>query len=208
MIKLRSLYKISDSFDKNNAYFDEEICTIRYYLEGGKFYEVYFGKQDFAFSSRYFKSDASDVVYQMDNSLDKYLSASVQIWSDPYLVSRAIMQEMTGMDVQRILVKDRFGTKTMDPLSEDFSEKARKLLELRHGGFKINSGNLQSESDLTLTFEFGNKWEAELSFYPTNDPDNDYNIKAVYKIPQINKTFIFETKISAWTYNKISEMTL
>lgn len=211
---LRNMYKLSDSINPNNnnfGFFDRNSTKITYSLENGQTYELLFGKQDFSFSARYFMSGKSAVVYEMDNTLDKYLTASIQVWSDPYLLSRTILQQVTSKDIQRIhvsiLENGSFITKTLDPSDKDYAYKAEKLSEYRHGGFAIKTTENENV-EFKLKFEYGNKWEAELSFYDTQDQDNDYNVVAEYFIPQINKRYKFSTKISAWTYNNIKTMVL
>lgn len=217
MTTLRNVYKLSDNLDpKNNNYgfFDANATKIIYTLENSQRYELLFGKQDFSFSSRYFMTGKSLAVYEMDNSLDKYLSASIQVWSDPYLVSKTILQEVSYKDIQRILVSytdeekpEVKNFKTISPQTKDFDYIAQKLMDLRHGGFSIQS--VENDTiEFKLKLEFGNKWEAELSFYNTQDQDNDYNVIAEYYIPQINKSYKFVTKVSTWTYKKIKSMVL
>lgn len=225
---LRSVYKFSDNFDPKNDTFgffnNSNACHIQYFLDTDQSFEFYFGKQDFSFSSRYFMTPLRPIVYEMDESLDKYLSSSIQVWGDPYMIFRTVLNNPQAKDIQQIYISsnevsgntvyDSDGSvskfniyKLLDSKTPDFEYIADKLLDLRHGGFPIQTVE-QSNIEFKLKIIFGNKDSCELSFYNSMDTDNDYNIIGEYTLSQLNKKYKFMSKISAWTYNKVKEMVL
>lgn len=207
---LRKMYKLTDSLDTLNNNFgfkNPNNTTIRYYLDNQTYYDIIFGNQDFSFTSRYLTTGSNSTVFEIDTSLDKYLSSSIQIWSDPYLISRTI-ESNSNIEIQRIIVKDNSNTqKILNNSTQDFKDITDKLVELRHGGFSF-SKEQNSPLDLELIIEYGNKDEIVISFYNSLNADNDYNIISKYKCFLKNKEYTFNTKVSAWTYNKIREIML
>ena len=147
-------------------------------------------------------------VYEIDSSLDKYLSTSPQIWYDPYIVSKAIQKKLSYRDIQRIKVDFEAKTSILTTKTEDFAEKTSKLLDLRHGG-QIEYESL-SAPQMTITLEKGDTSQIIISIYQT-EKDSEYNVEIEHNGGfGSDKTgeIIVRTKISLWTYNKIKEIML
>ena len=202
---IRNLYKISDKINKNSSLglTNGTEFHISYAIptsngDQDSFRELIFGNQDFSLSSRYMMTGESTQVYEIDASMDTYLTSSIQSWTEPYIISRQIV----STDIQTINRKADI-------------ENKEKLLELRHGGLPelselhvlITSRNQNPET--VLKIENGDKSHILLEIYKSPDDDTSYIIKADY-FKQDSKTAFYTAwlKISSWTYNKIKEITL
>lgn len=211
LITFRRMYKISDGkkpaktfgFDSNEAF------SIRYTINNENSQELIFGSQDFALSSRYLMTGKSVSVYEIDNSLDKYLTTSVQYWGEPYLISQNVLGRISFSDVQSITVSEGLSSKVTVKTSENDSEfltKVDKLLQLRHGGMNELS---TLDSDLNAVIELGNKNTVELNFVQLSDDSGDYEVSVTYTNNLNNqKPVTYYSRISYWTYNKIKEIIL
>ena len=205
LTSIRNLYKISDKINKNSSLglTNGTEFHISYALPDSNgdlnsFRELIFGNQDFSLSSRYMMTGESTQVYEIDDSMDTYLTTSIQSWSEPYIISRQILSR----DIQTINNK-------VNP------EGSEKLLELRHGGLpelselselaKIINQKVQTE----VKIENGDKSKIILEIYQSPQDESSYIIKAQYFKPDAKSAFYTSwLKISSWTYNKIKEITL
>lgn len=202
---IRNLYKISDKINKNSSLglTNGTEFHITYALPDSNgdlnsFRELIFGNQDFSLSSRYLMTGESTQVYEIDDSMDAYLTTSIQSWSEPYIISRQIV----STDIQTINRKSNI-------------ENKEKFLELRHGGLPelseltalITTENQNPETELEI--ENGDKSRILLKIYKSVNDETSYIIKADYYKPN-SKSAIYTSwlKISSWTYNKIKEITL
>ena len=140
----------------------------------------------------------STQVYEIDDSMDSYLTTSIQSWTEPYIISRQIV----STDIQTINRKADI-------------ENKEKLLELRHGGLPelseltalIINENQNPETELAI--ENGDKSRILLEIYKSVNDETSYIIKADYYKPDSKSAFYTSwLKISSWTYNKIKEITL
>ena len=174
----------------------------------GNYYELIFGNHDFSGASRFFMTGKTATVYEIDSSLDKYLSTSPQIWYDPYIVSKAIQKKLSYKDIQRVKVDFEGKTSILTTKTQDFAEKTSKLLDLRHGGL-VEYPSL-GEPQMTLTLEKGDTGLIIINIYKSQK-DSEYNVEIEHtdgissgKAAPIT----VQTKISLWTYNKIKEIML
>ena len=204
LISVQEMYKLSDKIEKNSAFglTDSSAFYIRYYYDD-KFNDIIFGNQDFALSSRYMMSGKSTAVYEITNLYDKYLTPSVQLWAEPFIISQQILGEITPQDVQRCLVTYEGTTKKID-----FPEK---ILELRHGGLptaKYFYDNMFEKPLYEMKLELGNKNAVNLKIVKSDKTtDQEYFVATEYFENDKSK-YISYSKISGWTYNKIKEVTL
>lgn len=229
LIKVRNIYKISDSintFDAQNFSSDDSYC-IKYQTSSKIFSELLFGKMDFAQISRYFMNGKSAAVYETDTSLDVFSSVSVQNWSDPNIVSKALVGNVSIKEVQSIKVILGNKQKLLTSSSENFYDICSKFLDLRHGGIfydsdseqeTSSSANLESnasktfEEPLFIELEFGNKSSAD--FLIEQKGEGTFKVHCTYKFEKgrssgnSNSTIEYNVKISSWTYNKIKEIML
>ena len=198
--KVRNMYKISDKITRNSSFglTDTSAFSVRYYYNG-TFDELIFGNQDFSLSSRYMMSGRNTSVYEINDEISKYLSSSVQFWAEPYLISREVLGNGIENNLQRVLAEGKL-------VSAD-----SRLLELRHGGLPSKEElDAKGPEIFTLTLEFGNKSAAILHFYPldTNEGTEKGFIVSENCTSSSGKAQVFYSKISAWTYSRIKEITL
>ncbi len=196
---IRNLYKISDKIGQNSSFglTNGTEFHLRYNTNEG-FHELIFGNQDFSLSSRYMMTEKSTQVYETDNSLDTFLTTSVQSWAEPFIISQTVLGKITAQDVQRSQVSD-----------------IQKLLDLRHGGLPEaeDLDFLQAHSqlpDTVIILELGNKNEIELKIYESKSAgENEFIVLTEYKKDKGEApVYKSASKISSWTYNKIKEITL
>lgn len=189
LVKIVNLYQVSDSLHHKDDFglLGSEAFSVKYDQN-----ELIFGDYDFSKTSRYLMTSKNTKVYETDTSLDKYLSTSIQNWSDPYIIARSI-KKLTASDVQGIR-----GTNRKDCNVE-------KLLELRHGGAAISQGSEKPE--LSFTLDLGDTSAITLTFYEV-DLEIEYNVNVKYDLKMPPQNYDFTVKISGWTYSKIKEIML
>ena len=165
---IRNLYKISDKINQNSTFglTNGTEFHLRYYTENG-FHELIFGNQDFSLSSRYMMTEKSTQVYEIDSSLDSYLSSSIQNWSEPTIISQLVLGKIKAEDVQRSPVSD-----------------VQKLLDLRHCGAVTEDTQNLSQPLIQFTLELGNKNEIELEIY-NSAKENEYVVVTEYKTQKV-----------------------
>ena len=206
LIIVRNLYKISDKINKNSTL---GLTTgtefhLKYSTQDTS-HELIFGNQDFSLSSRYMMTEKSTQVYEIDSSLDTYLTTSVQSWAEPFIISQIVFGKITSQDIQRTQVINQ---NHLTQISD-----TQKLLDLRHGGIPGEEellSTLQNSKtpDTKITLELGNKNEIELKIYPTKS-ENEYIVMTEYlKQKGDSPYYTSVSKISNWTYNKIKDITL
>ncbi len=216
LIKVRNMYKVSDKINKNSSLglTNGTEFHIRYTYNSensdkGSFRELIFGNQDFSLSSRFLMTGESTQVYEIDNSMDTYLTTSIQSWVEPYIISRTV----GSTDIQNItaVLKTEDGKKTIKR-NKATNENIDKLLELRHGGIPSESEideSKNNEADLELQIENGNKSKIILEITQSKNQEGSYTVKVRYFKPDSKSAFYTSySKISTWTYNKIKEITL
>lgn len=199
--KVRSMYKISDKLSKNNSFglTDASAFKIRYYY-ASSFDDLIFGNQDFSLSSRYLMSGRKTDVYEINDEIQKYLTSSVQFWSEPYLISRYTSGIKAFEDIQTAFsIKD--GKK--QSLNVD-----SRFMELRHGGLPLQAELEKLEELEEIRLEIGNKLSIILYFYKKENAElsDGIYVKEIYESSSGKKEYW--VKISSWTYNRISEITL
>lgn len=202
-----NMYKISDTFTENNSFMILKPGYIQFkYRFDDKFYEIFFGSQDFSLSSRYVMSGKSTSIYEISNFLDKYLTTSIQFWCDSSLISQNVFGKIKASDIQKSYV-------IFDDSLHTFSD-LQKLLDLRHGGFISNSKTEQNEqineekmeSKMQIFLELGNKNQIILNLQQSSE-NSFVMVESVYENAAGEKS-IYNSQISLWTYNKIKEITL
>ena len=213
LIKVRNLYKISDKINKISSLglTNGTEFHIRYTYTSDNttenFHELIFGNQDFSLSSRYMMTDKSTQVYEIDASMDNYLTTAIQSWTEPYIISRQVLKS----DIQTITATytDETSHNLINRINGNTAE-ADKLLDLRHGGLPASDQILDiSDKEITLRLEIenGDKTSIKLDITPF-DSGETYLVKTVYCDPNGYMIYNSYSTISSWTYNKIKEITL
>lgn len=174
--------------------------VISIFKDGTEYQRLYFGSTDFSQSRRYFTTLELNSVFLFDSSFENYLTTNIQSWSDPYIISQQLKDEVFQMGESQGVLRE-----PQEP--RDLS----KLFELRHGG--IAESTLQTlEPELSFTIQMGDKSTISLEISQIiNTSDsvaNEYAVKTTFDSPRLSKTFSYQTKISLWTYNKIKEIML
>ena len=200
-VNLCSKHKMAKAGNKNNvqAYglTQEDVTVISLYKDGQEYEHLFFGDTDFSQTGRYFTTNELNSVFLFDSSFDNYLSVNTQVWCDPYIISSQLKNSVFNMgDIQNLS-----------------TDSAQKLLELRHGGFAeqseieavLNNTTKQLED---IHLQMGDKSTIVLSIYNSILTDNEYILKTTFISDRTGQSFSYFTKISLWTYNKISEITL
>ena len=215
LIKIRNLYKISDKITQNSSFglTNGTEFHLRYSTDQD-FHELVFGNQDFSLSSRYLMTEKNTKVYEIDSSLDNYLSTSVQSWSEPYLISHVAAGNIKAEDIQTISVienqKNENDSQRLTKITDN--QAIAKLFDLRHGGIASNEeadSAIEKAPQLILTFELGNKKSIVLKIYESeNQNETNYIVISEYKNTSGYTDYKSLSKISGWTYNKIKETIL
>ena len=207
LTNIRNMYKLSDknTIDAAFGLTDSSAFYVKYYY-GDTFHTLTFGNQDFSLTGRYLMTDAKATVYEIDSSLDSYITLSVQNWSEALLISQEVLGAVKTADVQSIKV-----------YSEEKSgriEDVEKLLDLRHGGLpEVATAAvpeaLVGHAAMEIILELGNRSSITLEIYPASS-EGEYHVKAMYKNDdkENRPPLTYYSKISQWTYSKIKEITL
>lgn len=206
LTKVIIMYEITDKISKNNAFglTDSNTFCLKYYFSDSEFYQLYFGNLDFSNYFRYLMSGKNTNVYQIENSLDTFLTTSIQFWSEPYIVSRQIIN-ISKDSVQTIKVKTQNKTTAFSASQNDFSKKCFDFLELRHGGGATQndiSNTTLENKQLELIIENGDKSSLQINCFELEDT---IILETIYNLNN-EKTKTIYTKVSKWTYNKIKEI--
>lgn len=205
LITIRNLFKISDKISATSTFglTNGTEFHLRYFTDEG-FHELVFGNQDYSLTSRYMMSEKNTQVYEIDDSLDLYLTTSIQSWAESYLISR---EASTSTDIQSIsvLYQDSEGHSRKGSISD-----SQKLLDLRHGEIPSESEYFLTEIQtplMEIQIENGDKSSIILKIFQADSQSNSFIVKSEY-YKAASKYYSSYSKISSWTYNKIKEITL
>ena len=169
LIKVRNLYKISDKINSNSSLglTNGTEFHIRYNYtnessDSESFQELIFGNQDFSLSSRYLMTGSNTQIYEIDTSLDTYLTTSVQSWAEPYIISR----EIISPDIQTITASStdeaHKGIKSETLLGLDIENGDKSSIKI-----KINPLANQESTYLVETNYFDSEGELIYNSYST-----------------------------------------
>ena len=206
LTQIRTVYKITDKISQNNSYgvTDGTELKVRYYYSENDFMDLIFGKQDFSNTNRYFMNGKTAAVYEIDNSLNKYLTLSKQFWMEQFIISQNVLGIIKEQDVQGLKIYYDGAVINKNPALKNWNEIVHKLFELRHGG---NSDIYKQDLDLSCEIELGNKNQIIMNIYTTDD-SQEYIVEVNYNNYFNNSKITTQVKISLWTYNKIKEIML
>lgn len=181
-----SVYKKADgksSFSSYNLEEDEAMIICFYDVNGEVLSKIYFGREDSISSRISFRTDSSDEVFEIDNSLCVYLSSSISFWADPFVEPECLTHYSRNLAQQG----------------------------LRHGKIYEISILPELKSDKTFTKYFENgsgisfdvfKTEAGIVVKPKfiSGPLNSEDEKKVFS--EINYFY----SLSTWTYEKFEKL--
>lgn len=215
--KTSTLYKISDKIQNDTSYGlnDGTESVIRIYFSSGEHTDFVFGNTDFSQANRYFTTNPFKTVYLIDNSFDVYLNPSIQSWSDPFIVSNQLKNNVFKMgEVQSVTLSDLNGNiiNHLNSSYEGWTDSINKLLELRHGGLSeekyVFTSYDNNQLEVSIYLEMGDTSEIFMDIYNIPENDQNYLVHLIFNSNRLNRTFSYTVKISSWTYNKIKEITL
>ena len=217
LITVRNLYKLSDKVTQNDSFglTNGTEFHIRY-NSGDAFHDLAFGNQDFALTSRYLMTEKNTTVYEIDDSLDVYLTTSAQSWTEPYIISRIVSDDNKKLSSDDVQSGEAmfYENGVLSGYSKQVSD-IEKLMDLRHGGLpsveEIQTADLE-DSNLSgkIILELGNKKQIILKIYDISKNQDivSYLVNAQYYNQNSQMFYQSYSKISDWTYNKIKETTL
>ena len=174
--------------------------VISLFKDGIEYQRLYFGSTDFSQSRRYFTTMELNSVFLFDSSFENFLNTKVQSWSDPYIISQQLKDEVFQMgEPQRI-------AGVPEPVEGQID--LAKLFELRHGG--IADALIDVPAELSFTIQMGDKSTITLDIYeyPSDEAVQEYVVSTKFDSPRLGKSYSYNTKISLWTYNRIKEIML
>jgi len=210
--KIINLYEVSEINSDNNSFgLKESPFSLSYYLSDNSPTEIFFGNHDFSGNFRYLTTDGKK-VYEINSDIDKYLSTTVQSWSNPLIFSEDILCKKNWKDVQKITIKffdsnsQKINTRILEQKNQneksgvEFSEYVSKIFDLRHSGF----ANLEkTESLMTMEIDYGDLSVSNIEIFSTTT-ENQYILQLNHKDNSSKNEYDYEMKISEWTYNKIN----
>lgn len=211
------LTKAGKSANNDNSYgLDKQDSTvISLYKNGSAYQSLSFGDLNFSQTQRYFTTAEVKAVFLAGSEFEGFLTTSVSMWADPYIISKQLLNDAFSMGLAQ--TADFFDYKTESHVtfttSDDEQKKSiQKLFDLRHGGFVETDSNQTSDKaqnkTLSVKIQMGDKSQITLDLFEHPSIENEYIVYTTFESERFAKSFTYKTQISAWTYNKISEMML
>lgn len=203
LVKVRKLYKISDKNSGESSVFFENSSTFNVrFLCNGTYFDFYFGSYDFSKTLRYFMSGKNTTLYQLDLSLDAFLSSNEGFWCCKTVISKDLAKIKTNADVQSVTVDN----KRLTVKDSVFLPFVNALLDLRHGGAVLLSAAEKERLFACLPasqifMELGNKTCIFLTFYKMEKADG-YAVFVNYDGAEADG-MIPAFKISDWTLSEL-----
>ena len=205
LIKIRKVSVISDSMrlanlDKNkpvlsillrnNLKTSTKIDVLRLNFDGAKAYvRIEEEKMEYAF-------------YEIENDFSSFMKSDADFWLDPYIVPQNTeAASIRASDIQSLRITGEGVGKTLRSGESGFSEKAEKLLALRHGG--LDAGTLGRRA-FSLIVETGSGF----AFTMRVEAARDGRVPLFFDSFENTVTgaryeYRYRVSVSAWTLEKI-----
>ena len=206
-INVRKLYTILDSNtaipDKNQAFVSILLKNSLNVSTKVDFYGL-----NFDLARRFIRIEGRDVPYAIETDCDAFLRADAGFWLDPYIVPQSTEEgRIRAIDIQSLRAEAGSGCKTLNAGAPGFSEKASKLLSLRHGGLAADT----EEAPDTLSFSFTVETGRGFRFRATAESGTDGAASLRFDSFQNTVTgahyeYRYRVSVSAWTLEKIVEL--
>ncbi len=174
---LRRLYKITD---KERDYLSLGISenaesTLAFSKNNDKLYtKIHFGLSNSLKNRIYFRSEGKKTVYESQNDFEQYLNTDINYWSEGEIIPEItnpvqislVIRESPALSQESGSQKS--GKITLDEKSENFAQKSRTLISLRHGAI---TGEKQSSLKRlsTLQIHDGSGRIARIEFFEKMD---------------------------------------
>lgn len=193
------VYKIADKKNNEENYnLDKNAYDFNFYVKNELSGRILFGKQDFSQTKRYVTSESNKKIFEMEDTMQNYLSVKINSWSEPFIISQQVLNSIKKDDIQRIIVNN---SEKYTKNSKNWDEYVSKLLDLRQGGIisqEINFDLLEYQ----LKLELGNKNEITIFVYKTQN-EQEFALKNVYFNSSTNTKSEYYSLISGWTFSKL-----
>jgi hypothetical protein len=209
LIKVRNMYKISDSNTQNSSYgfSSSDTIHINYNIDGNLINEILFGSMDFSKTSRYIMPVSNLSIFEVDSSFEQYLNPSVSVWAEPYIISKVLSKNINPSDIQQLYIYNENKRMTAyDSKTPEFNTKIEKLFEFRHGGISYELIE-NKEPVFSLKTENGDGSSIKMDIYTAEE--NNYCVHLQYFPSLLNNdktVYSSYVKISKWTFNSINEL--
>ena len=207
LTKIRKLYTILDS---NNTISDKNRPFVSILLKNNlnMSTKVNFYGQNFDQTRRFIRIGESDGPYAAETDCDAFLRADAGFWLDPYIVPQNTEERrIRAADIQSLRIAAKGVLKTLKAGEHGFSEKASKLIALRHGGLAADTEGFYDTGAFSLTVETGR------GFRFTATAENGKAGAAALRFDSFQNTvtgtyyeYRYRVSVSAWTLEKIVEL--
>jgi hypothetical protein len=198
LIKIRSMYKISDNPRQYNdlGLSENDSVSIEYKINSNMSTIVYFGGQNYEQTRRYMRSQSSKTSYEIESDLDTYLTVSESFWADPYIIPRNMISD-NDMKVQRVSL----GNSTLTSGEEKNRELLEKITSLRHGEL-CDTAQGPVVSMLDAYSGDGTHIHADIrNISRENDMVFTYRIEN--SVTRQNDMIKYSAVVSSWTYGRL-----
>lgn len=193
------VYKIADKKNNEENYdLDKNAYDFNFYVKNELSGRILFGKQDFSQTKRYVTSESNKKIFEMEDTIQNFLSVKINSWSEPFIISQQVLGSIKKDDVQRIIINN---SEKYTNSSKNWDEYVLKLLDLRQGGIVSEEINFDS-LEYQLKLELGNKNEITIFVY-NSDKGEEFILKNIYFDFSKNKTYEFYSLISSWTFSSL-----
>ena len=170
--------------------------------------KLYFFGQNFDRTRRFVRIEGRDTAYAVETDCDSFLRADAGFWINPYIVPQNTEAgHIRAVDIQSLRIKAGKIDKTLNAGENGFSEKAAKLLALRHGGYVAGRVDFYDPGDFSLIVETGR------GFRFTVTAENGEAGTAALRFDSFQNTvtgeqyeYRYRVSVSAWTLEKIVEL--
>ena len=209
--------KAGNTAKNDNSYgldkHDSTVITL--YKNGTVYQSLNFGDLNFSQTQRYFTTAEVKAVFLAGSEFEPFLTTSVTSWADPYIISSQLLNDVFLMGLAQTADFFDYKTNRLETLTtaDDEQKKSiQKLFDLRHGGFVETDSNQTSDNTqnkaLSVKIQMGDKSQISLDLFEHPAIENEYIVYTTFESERLAKNFTYKTQISAWTYNKISEIML
>lgn len=193
------VYKIADKKNNEENYnLDKNAYDFNFYVKNELSGRILFGKQDFSQTKRYVTSESNKKIFEMEDTVQNYLSVKINSWNEPFIISQQVLNSIKKDDVQRIIVNN---SEKYTKNSKNWEEYVLKLLDLRQGGIIFQEINFDL-LEYQLKLELGNKNEITIFVYKTQN-EQEFALKNIYFNSSTNTKSEYYSLISGWTFSKL-----
>lgn len=201
LIKVRNMYKISDSREKwpNFSLTEQSAVVFEYKNSDNMSTKLYFGGQNFDKTRRYLRTENRITSYEIDSDMDAFLTAKESFWYDPYIIPRNAASASSSESIQGVRINGISYTKK----DEGFEENCRKLTELRHG--ELSAVPKGGKPLYAIEVECGDGLYVHMQVY---EADEGKILAYSFTDTLTGKKYDYDysVMVSGWTFGRIEEL--